>query len=1016
MKTLLHTLIFVLCSASLALAQQRAVTGTVTDNKGESLVGATILVKGTTTATSANADGSFQLSLPEGATTLVVSFVGSKSQEVVVGDQTTLRITLAAAEQSLDDVVVIGYGTARKSDLTGAVVSVRSEQLTQVATADPVQALQGRAAGVEITSNSGQPGSGTRIRVRGVGTINNSNPLYVVDGFQTGDINFLLPSDIESIEILKDASATAIYGSRGANGVVLVTTKKGKVGQTQFSLNGYAGYQELRRKLDVTNAAQYATLVTEAYRNDGLAVPTTYGARLQDAINTNAVGTDWQQGVTQRGLITNYNLSVSGGTEQNRFLVSAGYFQQDGVVKYSGLRKYVVRLNDELVLSKRVKAGVSANFTRSNSKANLELLRGAALSNPVIPVRTTAGDFAFDDISTGPNVARQVDEQLLNTNQNTNLLANTYVDVTLIKGLSFRSNFGINYNNAHPKIYLPQFFVGITDQRSLSSLSETRAESVGWVWSNFLNYSHDFGSDHNISATLGQEAQRSSGNGLTVTAFDVPADASLQYLSASRSNMPSFASAQFDQALLSFFGRANYSYKGKYLLTGTMRYDGSSKFLPSNRWGIFPSVGAAWRISDEAFLKEVPAVTSLKLRAGWGQVGNQNAEPNYGFATVAVNNQNYSFANVIVPGQIPTQLSNPNLKWETAVSTNVGVDAEFFNGHLVLTADYFIKKTERMIALLPVPDFIGAAPASANVASMQNKGIELALNYRNEAGKFRYDVGINFTHINNKVTDLGGADPIASGNIISQMGNTTLTDVGREIAYFYGLQTNGIFHTQAEIDAYRNANNTLVQPNAKPGDVRFVDRNGDGKITALDKTYLGSASNPSFTYGASLSLGYGSFDFKVLLYGVQGVEAVNGLGRYLSKTSNSTGNWNNFYASRLDDRWTPTNTGGNQPRMTTLDRNGNDQFSDRFVENASYLRARNMELGYSLTKSLASRYHVGGIRVYASVDNVFTLTKYTGFDPEISEAGFFGNPLAYGVDFGNYPQPRTYRLGFNVQF
>ena len=404
----------------------------------------------------------------------------------------------------------------------------------------------------------------------------------------------------------------------------------------------------------------------------------------------------------------------------------------------------------------------------------------------------------------------------------------------------------------------------------------------------------------------------------------------------------------------------------------------------------------------------------LKLRASYGQVGNQNAAPNYGYASVANGNQTYVFGGVPAPGLAITQLNNPNLKWETAITTDVGLDAEFFNSQLTFTADYFERRTKDMIALLPVPDYVGQAPASANVGSLRNRGLELALNYRNAVGKLQYNLGVNLTAINNVVTGLGGGNAIAAGNVLTQIGNTTLTDVGHEVAYFYGLQADGVFHTQGEVDAYKNTAGTLVQPNAHPGDMKYQDTNGDGKIDASDNTYLGSAT-PRFSYGGSLNLNYSGFDFKILLYGVQGAEAVNGAGFNLNKSSNLVGVWSNFYASRMD-RWTPSNPNSNQPRVTATDTNGNDQFSSRYVEDASYLRARNMELGYSLPKTFIGRYQVNGARVFVSVDNVFTITKYTGYDPEISTVASYNNPLAYGVDYGNYPQARTYRLGFNVQF
>ncbi|WP_161599469.1 TonB-dependent receptor [Hymenobacter nivis] len=1006
------------------------ISGRITDAKGSALPGVTVVVKGTTLGTSTDPDGRFTLQAPENSV-LVFSFVGYTRKEVpITGANSNLVVALAESAQELNDVVVIGYGTARKSDLTGAVASVSSAQLTQVATSDPVQALQGRVAGVEVTSNSGQPGSGTRIRVRGVGTINNSDPLYVVDGIQTADIGFLLPADIESTEILKDASATAIYGSRGANGVVLITTKHGKAGATQFNLFGYTGFQQIRRELPLTNAAQYATLVTEAFTNAGRPLP-DYGPQLQNAIATNAEGIDYQKMVTQKGLITNYSLSASGGTEQNRYLISGSYFQQNGIIQNSGFKKYVIRVNDDVVLTKRIKAGVAATFTNNNQTGSgdgqggsqpYQVLQYALQKNPILDPYNATGGYADDVITRNAlNVPRYLDEQKYNKLQNNNLFSSSYLDISILKGLSFRSTFGVNYFNNHPKVYQPQYYIGPVDQRAQSALIETRNENVSWVWSNYANYSKTFADNSNFSATVGQEAQRGYGTGISSTAYNVPLDPSLQYLSASRSANNVVRSSQYDGSLSSYFGRANYNFRDRYLLTATLRFDQTSKFLAPVRTGTFPSVGAAWNISNEQFLKGVTYLSVLKLRASYGQVGNQNAAPNYGYASVANNNQTYAFNNTPSPGLAITQINNPQLKWETAVTTDVGLDAELFDSKLTFTADYFERRTRDMIALLPVPDYVGQAPASANVGSLRNRGLELALNYRNAVGKLQYNVGLNFTKINNVVTSLGGGNAIASGNVLTQIGNTTLTDVGREVAYFYGLQADGVFHNQAEIDAYSRASTdpatpgtVLIQPGAHPGDMKYQDTNGDGKIDASDNVYLGSGT-PNFSYGASLNLTYSGFDFKVLLYGVQGAEAINGAAFNLNKSADFVGVWSNFYASRLD-RWTPSNPTSNQPRVTSVDTNGNDQFSSRYVEDASYLRARNMELGYSLPKAFLGRYQVGGARLFLSVDNVFTITKYTGYDPEISTAALYNNPLSYGVDYGNYPQARTYRLGFNVQF
>ncbi|WP_083326180.1 SusC/RagA family TonB-linked outer membrane protein [Hymenobacter coccineus] len=541
-----------------AAAQTQTIQGIVKDGKGEALPGVTILVKGTTNGASTGVDGRFTLQAPANSV-LVISSVGFTRQEIpVAGTNGNVNVTLADNAQALNDVVVIGYGTARKSDLTGSVASVSSAQLTQVATSDPVQALQGRVAGVDVTSNSGQPGSGTRIRVRGVGTINNADPLYVVDGVQTGDISFLLPTDIESTEILKDASATAIYGSRGANGVVLITTKHGKAGKTQFNLFGYTGFQQIRKKLDLTNAQQYATLVTEAYANGGGTVPTDYSALLNSALQGSEPGFNYQDFVTQKGLITNYSLSASGGTEQNRYLISGNYFQQDGIIQATGLKKYVIRVNDDAKLTERVKVGVSATFANANQTGAGDgqggafystVLQNAIQANPISSPYNADGTFSYNNITSfTPNLGRYLQEQEFNKTYTTNLFTNGYLDVSLAKDLTFRSTFGINYNNYHPKVYQPKYYLGPNDQRSQSALVETRGDNISWVWSNYVNYNKDLGNNSSFSATLGQEAQRAYGNSISITGYDVPADVSLQYISASRAANSTVRSGQYAAA------------------------------------------------------------------------------------------------------------------------------------------------------------------------------------------------------------------------------------------------------------------------------------------------------------------------------------------------------------------------------------------------------------------------------------------------------------------------------------
>jgi len=1008
-------------SVSFLFAQNRAVTGTVTDEKGEGLPGATVLVKGTTVGTSTGVDGSFSLNLPANAKVLVISSVGAQSTEVQIGAQTTFNVSLKNDVKALDEVVVVGYGTVRKSDVTGSVATIKSEQLTQIATPNVTQAIQGRVAGVDVSSNGGDPGGATRIRIRGVGTINNSDPLYVVDGFQTNDISFLAPGDVASMEILKDASATAIYGSRGANGVVLITTKRGKSGKAKFLFDSYMGVQQAWKHEDLLNAGQYAALRLEAFANDGVAIDPTNSQmqRLLDAKNNNLKGTDWQNEVLRTGAIRNYSLNVLGGTDAARYSITGTYFDQEGILKNTGLKKYFVRFNNDYTLAPWLTAGLSAAFSHSDRTATTNDLYSGVLTtalrvDPLTPAWNSAtNNWGRADISYENNPARAVSEQAGNKGYYDVLNTNAYAEATFLKHFKFRSQFGVNYSNTHNKNYLPQFYIDNVEQRANSSLTELRAQQTQWVASNYLTYTNDFGKDHHLTVLAGTEAQRNQYDGLQITAYNVPADTDLRYLSSSR-NATTYNLGQVlpsDESLLSFFGRANYNFKDRYLLTATLRYDGSSRFLASNRWGTFPSFAFGWNVMDEPFMQGIRGISNLKLRAGWGQVGNQNSAANYGYVTTLTGGNRYIIGGQTVEGFAATTASNPQLKWETATSTNVGIDAGFFNNALSLTADYFVKNTNDMIVRVPIPVFAGVGPPYVNAGSMQNNGIELALNYRNQTESgFQYDFGVNFTHIKNRVTSLGGGSPIETADV-SRVGNITRTEVGREIAYFYGLKTDGVFHNQAELEAYKK-DGVAIQPNAQLGDVKFVDLNGDGVIDDKDRTYLGSAT-PSFTYGFNANFAYKGFDLKLFFQGVQGAEIVNALGYF---THNSNGQWNSM-ASRLD-RWTPENPNSNEPRMTVADANQNYRFSDRYVENGSYLRLKNVTLGYTLPNKLVSKWRINNVRAYVSADNLLTFTKYTGLDPEVGDYGYNGssNPLAYGVDVGTYPQPRTARVGLTVNF
>ena len=1009
------TVSLVLGSWLMAVAQNQSVSGKVSDEKGEGLPGVGVAVKGTTVGTTTDVEGKFTLALPENAAVLVLSSVGMKSMEVEIGSKTTFEISMRSDERALDEVVVVGYGTTKKSDITGAVASVKAEQITKIATVNPLQGIQGRVPGVNIVSQSGEPGAAVRVRIRGVGTINNSDPLYVVDGFQTGDISFLAPGDIASMEILKDASATAIYGSRGANGVILISTKRGKSGAPKISFDAYAGVQKAWNKVDVLNASQYATLRLESYANDGTVLP--QDGALYQTLNRFAQssdpGTNWQDEVMQTGIMQNYSLNVMGGTDKHRYSLTGTYFDQQGIVKNSPVKKLFLRFNNDFYVTKWLDAGISAAYANTDKTQYFGDQYGGVLTSALsVSPLAKAWDPATNFWGKRPvaeggayNPARIVDEYKNNKAYQTLVNSNFFLDAKIAKGLSFRTQFGVNWLTTHDKRYLPQYYLANDDQRQHSSLREGRGEQLGWVWTNYLTYTKEIGK-HSFTAMAGFENQRTTFSDMRMTVLDVPNDKSQWYLSATKSTDYLLETAQSDESLQSYFGRVNYNFDERLLLTATLRRDGSSRFLPDNRWGTFPSFALGYNFAEENFIKSISAISQLKLRAGWGQVGNQNSAANYGYVTTVSGNNMYVFGDTPVQGFAPTTASNPDLKWETTTSSNFGIDAGFFSNRLSLTADYFIKNTSDMIVRVPIPVFAGVGPPYVNAGSMKNKGIELALNYRSSIKDFTYDIGINATKIINRVTDLGGGEPIAGGDVTG-LGQTTRTEVGREIAVYYGLRTDGIFRTQADLDAY-SREGVAIQPNAKVGDVKFVDLNNDGVIDNNDRTYLGSAT-PSLSFGFNANLGYKGFDLSFFLQGVTGVELVNGLGHWMN---NANGMFNSV-ASRFD-RWTPENPNTNEPRMTQLNPNNNDQFSDRFVSNGNYMRLRNLTLGYTLPKTVTSKVGMSNLRVYIAADNLLTFTKYKGMDPEIGE--FNNNPLNFGVDLGAYPQPRVGRIGLSVNF
>jgi TonB-linked SusC/RagA family outer membrane protein len=1012
MKNVMMLLLALTMSLSL-MAQQRRVTGTVTDSRDNSaMIGVNIMEKGTLNGTVTDIDGNFSLNVTTEDPVLVFSSIGYQTYEAAVGDHTHLTIHMNEDTGLLDELVVVGYGTMRKSDLTGALSSLKAEELTKLSAVDVTQAIQGRAPGVSVINNSGEPGAGTKIRIRGMGSVNNSDPLFVVDGFPVNDISHIAPHDIESMEILKDASAVAIFGSRGANGVILVKTRGGAFEKkTQINVNIFGGITEAAKRLEMLNAAEYATLKLEAYRNANQTPSLNMQSILDYAIANNSVGTNWQDEIMRTGNTQNYNINISGGSERNKYDIGGTYSKEEGIIKNTYLDKFMFHINNEYKLFDNVNIGINASYTTYEKSGNdgdfySGSITQALKSDPVSAAWDSyTNQFGEIYFSYGRNPAQSAYENKFRKNSEDRYIANAFlqIDDIFVRGLSFRAQFGQHFAFGKSRNYYPQYYITADQQRDRSSLTENRSDNVYWNTNEYFSYVNTFGK-HSINATLGMEAQKSKWSNAFARVYDVPEDANLRYLgmSSNLENLEVSGGADHN-ALLSGFFRLNYTFDGKYLFTGTYRADGSSKF--KKRWGYFPSFSLGWNIMEEAFMEDLKnnsPLSQLKLRAGWGHVGNQASAGNFDCLALMTNGYTAVFGDSQVDGAIQQKLANEELSWETAESYNLGLDYSLFNGGLSGNIDYFIRNTNDMILDTPIPIYAGMWRPRTNAGSVRNSGLEFHVNYDTMIGKdFSLNAGFNISFIRNKVLSLGGGEPL--------YGQYSKTEEGREIASFFGLQTAGIFKTQEQLDAHVNSEGNRIQPNAGLGDVIFIDQNGDGIINDEDRIHLGTP-HPDFTYGFTLSAAYKGFDLNAFIQGSQGNQIANYM--YSVLYSTNMREWSNSKA--MMNRWTQENADSNLPRVHTGDPNQNDRFSDRYIEDGSYIRLKTIQLGYTLPEHISRKMFLNRARVYLSADNLLTSTKYSGFNPEMGD--LWGNPLNTGVDMASYPIPRVFTVGLNLSF
>ncbi len=1047
-KTIVFSpLLLVLFSVCTVFAQSRQITGKVTENKGTSSIpGTNVTVKGTQTGTVTNPDGTYSVNVPGNTATLVFSSVGYVSQEIVVGNQSIINIDLAVDSKSLSEVVVVGYGTQQRKDITGAISSVTSAQIEKVPVATLDQALQGRSPGVQVTNNDGSPGGGVSVQIRGTGTFGNNSPLYVVDGYPiSGGINTLNPNDIASMEILKDASATAIYGNRASNGVVIITTKRGKQGGVQVSFDAYGSMQAIPKLYKVLNAQEFATFATD------IASKEAYPVLPEWSSPSSLRNIDWQKEVYQTGYRQNYNLALRGGSDKVQTSLSLGFFNQSGTVKFSSFKRYNGSLNVDYTPVKWLKASASVKYTRSggfvgfgtgiSGLGSLTKQIPTMTGNPLTDqVKDANGNYGYytqnNSVVTGSsNVI--ADQETTDREQASNyLLTTTSLEITPVTGLRLKTNFGINSSDNSGYYFTP------TNNRvapaNLPYYSQNANNTFEYLWENTVAYTRTFGI-HSIDFVGGVSAQENTYRQIGASGTGQLSDELRNVGSLTQTVVP--YGNQQTWSLASQFGRLTYKLLDRYVLTGTVRRDGSSRFGPGQKYGVFPSVSAAWRIKDEPFMAGIGVVSDLKLRGSWGQTGNQNIglfqyQGTYGSGPSKVDNRGYVFGRekLYYDGLVLNGLPNPNLTWETQTQTDIGVDASFLNGRVNFTADYYVRTSGGFLLNVNVPSQTGFSSATRNVGSIRNSGLELGLEYRESSKPFKWGVNANLTTVSNKIVSF--ADGLNSVGNFSDLGfpnyggnlwtTFTQSQVGGQVGAFYGFKSAGIFQNKDEIDALNATAATKFGKGAfyqasatAAGDRKFVDVDGDGRVTDADRVVIGSPI-PKFFGGLNFDGSYKQFDFSLFFYTSVGNQILNYAKRNLQSLATNGGiGVENVSEDFYLNRWTTTNPSNTYARAVRSDNNGNTRVSDYYVEDGSYVRLRNLQIGYTLPADLVRKLTLSRIRFYVSGQNLLTFTKYSGLDPEIGQVrdpnGNTSSTVS-GVDIGNYPTSRFYTLGVNVQF
>ncbi len=985
-------------------AQDHSVSGTVTDFvTGEALPGVNVILKGTTTGTVTDVNGRYQLSVPDVNATLVFSSVGFTSEEIPLQSRSVVDVNLSQDIQSLSEVIVVGYGVQRKSDVTGAVSSVSAEEINLYPNIGATQALQGRAAGVNITSSNGEPGANPRIRIRGGSSINaSSNPLYVVDGFAGATPP--PPGDIASIEILKDASATAIYGSRGANGVVLITTKQGTSGQTKVELQTSYSIQEVGKKLDLLNGDQFAELMNEIYADNRYPDVGSYGE-----------GTDWQDEIFRQGALQNYQLSASGGNENMNFYASLNYFGQDGIIINSDYSRLSALTNLDFKASEKVKIGTKLLINRTTRNgvrtqetsggSNAAGVIGSALRfSPVLGIMDANGNYTRSDVGDPIDNPVAVATQRQNESVNDLFQGNIYAAIDLWEGLDFRTTLGIQTNNIRTGIFVPTTLnEGNNTGGTARIVSEKNTNIIN---ENYFTYNKTFNAIHTLGAMAGYSYQSYRGEDWDAENRSLISNAISYWNLGAGSSYQGPSSGLTDWVMSSFYGRLNYNFSDRYLLTFTGRYDGSSRFGTNNKWAFFPSGAFAWNLTEEQFMQDIlTPVSNFKLRASYGITGNTEIGSYQSLAR-------FSSTFTVIGGNPvnavrPTEVQNPDLTWESTQQTNIGLDLGLFTNRVNLTADYYYKKTVDLLYRLPLPPYSGYSSSLQNIGSLENKGWEFSLNTVNLEGALEWTTDFNITFNRNKILSLPQGEIIESavpGHLLNTQSH--IIREGEPVGSFYGYIYDGI---------YQEGDNFDAESGKSPGDVKYRDINGrdenneltglpDGKVNNDDRTIIGNP-HPDFTFGFNNDFRFKNFDLNIFFQGSVGNDMLN-ISRMESEWMSGKSN-----ASRAAlDRWTPTNTDTDVPRASI---NNSNAVSTRWIEDGSYVRLKNISLGYNLPASIAEQFKIRTLRVFVSAQNLLTITDYTGYDPEVSYRDSNRN---LGMDYGSYPNVKSYTVGLNIGF